>query len=331
MAPVAQIQRIPVGASAGATPAPGLRKLAFPALGTTCEIQFVAPGGDAQALDFERAAVGWVNAFEAKYSRFKPDSLVSRINRAAGRDWVAVDAEMEQLLKLCDTLQFMTQGILDPTALPLIRLWNWKAEKPRIPSAAEIAVALRLVGWSKVQRAPGKVFLPEAGMALDFGGFGKEYAVDVVAQIAGDHGIGNVLVDFGHDLRALGAPPARPAWHIGLENPDQPGAIFASVGLTGGRGIASSGDYLRCFKIDGRRYGHIVDPRTGWPAANGCTQATVIAGTCLQAGLLSTAAFVLGAPKGLELIQSLPGAEGMLLANGTRAQTRGFYQYVATN
>jgi thiamine biosynthesis lipoprotein len=285
----------------------------------------------AQSAEFEQAAVAWVQAFEAQYSRFRPDSLVSRINRAAGREWVAVDPEMEQLLKLCDTLQFMTQGVLDPTALPLIQLWNWKAEKPRVPSAPEIAAALRLVGWSKVQRAPGKVLLPLAGMALDFGGFGKEYAVDVVAQIAQDHGIANALVDFGHDLRALGAPPGRPAWHIGLENPDQPGATFASVGLSGSRGIASSGDYLRCFTVDGRRYGHIVDPRTGWPVANGCIQVTVIAGTCLQAGILSTTAFVLGVPKGLELIQSLPGAEGMLLTNGTRAQTRGFHQYVATN
>jgi thiamine biosynthesis lipoprotein len=272
-----------------------------------------------------------VQAFEAKYSRFRPDSLVSRINQAAGRAWVEVDAEMEQLLKLCDTLHFMTRGVLDPTALPLIQLWNWKAEKPRLPSPSEIAAALRLVGWSKIQHASGKVLLPEPGMALDFGGFGKEYAVDIVARIAQDHGIANALVDFGHDLRALGSPPGRPAWHIGLEDPERPGAIWGSVGLSGNRGIASSGDYIRCFKIDGRRYGHIIDPRTGWPVANGCTQSTVIAGTCLQAGLLSTTAFVLGVPEGPDLIQTFPGAEGMLLGNGTRAQTRGFYQYVATN
>jgi thiamine biosynthesis lipoprotein len=225
----------------------------------------------------------------------------------------------------------MTHGVLDPTALPLILLWNWKAQKPRVPSPSEIAAALRLVGWSKVQRAPGKVFLPEAGMALDFGGFGKEYAVDVVAQIAVDHGIGSVLVDFGHDLRALGAPPGRPFWNIGLEDPDRPGTSFATVGLKGNQGIASSGDYIRCFKVDGRRYGHIIDPRTGWPVANGCVQATVIADTCLQAGMLSTTAFVLGVPEGLKLIQTYPGAEGMLRANGTRAQTRGFFQHVSSN
>lgn len=326
MAVIAQAHRPPVPVPAGAvTP---LRKLSFRALGTVCEVQYAA--GEAQASAFERAAVTWVSAFEAKYSRFRPDSLISRINAAAGRDWVAVDAEMEGLLKLCDTLHFMTQGVLDPTALPLIQLWNYKAEKPRMPSAAEIAAARALVGWKKVQRAPGKIFLPEPGMALDFGGFGKEYAVDLVAQIAVDHALPCALVDFGHDLRAIGVPPGRPAWHIGLEDPTKPGVAAGSVAVVG-KGVASSGDYLRSFTIEGKRYGHIIDPRTGWPVANGCTQATVIAGTCLQAGVLSTTAFVLGVPAGIEFIQSCPGCEGLLLTDKARAQTRGFFNYVVTN
>jgi len=322
-APAAQAS--PAGA---ARPAPALRRLAFPALGTTCEVQYAAPGGDLQAGGFERAAVGWVQAFEAKYSRFRPDSLVSRINAAAGGAWVEVDADMEQMLRLGDTIVLMTQGVLDPTALPLIRLWDWKSPHPRVPAAAEIAAARQLVGWEKVERAPGRIRLPAPGMALDFGGFGKEYAVDIVARIAVDHGIGSALVDFGHDLHAVGAPPGRPAWHVGLEHPDRPGTVWSGVALSGSRGIASSGDYIRCFRLDGRRYGHIVDPRTGWPVANGCSQATVIAGTCLQAGVLATTAFVLGIPRGLELIQAHPGAEGMLVGGGTRAQTRGFFNYV---
>ena len=243
---------------------------------------------------------------------------------------VAVDAEMEGLLKLCDTLHFMTQGVLDPTTLPLLRLWNYQAESPRIPSATELAAARALVGWKKVQRTPGHVFLPEPGMALDFGGFGKEWAVDMVAQIARDHGITAALVDFGHDLRAVGLPPGRPAWHIGLEDPAAPGTLKGSLALTRGQGVASSGDYLRRVVIDGVRYGHIVDPRTGRPVAHGCRQATIIAPTCLQAGVLSTAAFVLGIKAGLELIQAQPGAEGQLLTDDTRAQTRGFWNYVAT-
>src|SRR4051812_5190934 len=194
MAITAQSHRLPPPAAAAVPPDLPLRKLTFPALGTVCEVQYGAPGGDPQAKAFEAAAVGWVNAFEAKYSRFRPDSLVSRINAAAGREAIEVDPEMEGMLKVCDTLNFMTQGVLDPTALPLILLWNYKAEKPRIPTGAEIAAARAGVGWSKVQRTPGRVFLPEPGMAIDFGGFGKEYAVDIVAQIAGDHGIPSALV-----------------------------------------------------------------------------------------------------------------------------------------
>lgn len=326
MAVVSQSHRPPPPAPSG--PAVPLRRLSFRALGTVCEVQYA--GGEAESSAFERAAVNWVTAFEAKYSRFKPDSLLSRINTAAGREWIEVDAEMEALLKLCDTLHFMTQGVLDPTSLPLLRLWDYKAEKPRVPTDAELATARKLVGWKKVQRAPGKIFLPEPGMALDFGGFGKEYAVDMVAQIAVEHGLPCALVDFGHDLRAIGTPPGRPAWHIGLEDPRKPGATSGSIAVVG-KGIASSGDYLRCFVVDGKRYGHIVDPRTGRPVANGCTQATVVANTCLQAGVLSTTAFVLGVPAGIEFIQACPGCEGLLLTGQTRAQTRGFFNYVATN
>ena len=329
MAVVSQSQRTPPPVPSALPASVPLRKLVFPALGTRCEVQYAAPGGDTQAMAFERAAQSWVEAFEAKYSRFRPDSLVSRINAAAGRDWVDVDAEMEGLMKLCDTLHFMTQGILDPTALPLLRLWNYKTDTPRVPAAAEVEAARRLVGWKKVQRAPGKVFLPEAGMGLDFGGFGKEYAVDITAQIAVDHGILNALVDFGHDLRAVGAPPGRPAWHIGLEDPKNPGASSGSMAIVG-KGVASSGDYIRGFVIEGKRYGHIIDPRTGWPVSNGCLQATVVTSSCLQAGVLSTTAFVLGVPRGIEFIQGCPGAEGLLVLEKARAQTRGFFNYVVS-
>jgi FAD:protein FMN transferase len=328
---VAQTHRVPDPAPSSAPAGLPLRRRTFQAMGTTCEIQYAAPGGDAQAARFDAEAVAWVEAFEAKFSRFRPGSLLSRINAAAGTGWTAVDAEMEDMFKLCDTLVFMTQGVLDPTALPLIRLWNWKADNPQVPDTPRIEAARQLVGWSKVKRGPGRVLLPEAGMALDFGGFGKEFAVDRVSQIASANGIANVLVDFGHDIRVLGAPPGRPAWHIGLEDPTRPGTAAGSVALSGSCAIASSGDYLRCFTRDGKRYGHIIDPRTGRPVANGCVQATVIAPSCLQAGVLSTTAFVLGMEKGIEFIQSCPGAEGIVLSEKARAQTRGFHRHVVND
>ncbi len=329
MATLAQFPRNPP-APASRTSNGALHKLSFPALGTTCEVQYVSPDDGLPAVEFEIAAVSWVLSFEARYTRFRPSSLVSRINAAAGRSWVEVDGEMEEMFRLCDSLHDMTQGVLDPTALPLIRLWNWKAEHPVIPAPDLIDAARRLTGWHKVQRAPGRVLLPEPGMALDFGGFGKEYAVDIIAQAAESFGLANVLVDFGHDLRAIGAPPGRPAWHIGLEDPNHPGRTSGSLAVND-QGVASSGDYIRSFRIGGRRYGHIIDPRTGWPVANGCLQATVIAGTCLQAGVLSTTAFVLGLKEGIEFIRSFPGAEGIISTETQRAQTPGFFHHVASS
>lgn len=327
MAYIAQSHRAPPPAPAGGTGSAPLRRLAFPALGTNCEIKYSAPKGEGQARSFERAVTAWVTGFEAKFSRFRSDSLVSRINAAAGREWVPVDEETEALFRLCDTLHFMTQGVLDPTTLPLLRLWNYRTENPRLPTDEEVDTARNKIGWKKVQRSPGKVFLPEPGMALDLGGFGKEYAVDIAAQIAIEQGITSALIDFGHDLRAVGTPPDRPAWHIGLEDPHKPGTTSGSIAVIG-KGVASSGDYIRRLVVEGRRYGHIIDPRSGRPVANGCLQATVVTGSCLQAGALSTTAFVLGAAKGIEFIQSFPGAEGLIVTEHARAQTRGFFQHV---
>ena len=306
-----------------------LRVLRWAALGTRCEVQYVC-ADDNNARAFEAEVVNWVTAFEAKYSRFRPDSLVSRINAAAGCDWVPVDAEMEQFLDLSGSLYQLTQGVLDVTALPLMRLWDYRAAQPRIPSEAEITAAKRLVGFQKIQRKSGLVRLPEAGMALDFGGWGKEYAVDIAAQIARKHGIVNALVDFGHDLFAMGASPGKPAWHIGLEDPARPGEACWSSLAARDVGVASSGDYIRGFTLNGKRYGHIVDPRTGWPVANGCRQVNVIAKACVQAGALSTAIFILGPEIGLKIVQDLMTAEACVVTDRERHQTKGFYRYVVT-
>jgi len=306
-----------------------VRKCRWSALGTVCEVQYVC-AGDAAARRFEEQAIAWVEAFEAKYSRFRPDSLVSRINAAAGRDWVEVDSEMENMLGFCGSLNLLTQGVMDVTATPVLRLWDYKAVTPRIPAHDEVARALRLVGWSKVQRAPGKVRLPEPGMSLDFGGWGKEYAVDAIATLAKAHGMTSVLVDFGHDLMAVGTAPGKPGWHIGLEDPTNPAGACKGSLAAANIGVASSGDYLRGFTMGGHRYGHIVDPRTGRPVANGCRQVTVVAPTCLQAGVLSTAIFILGPEAGLRLVTDMMGAEARIVTDQTVHQSRGFFHYVVS-
>lgn len=324
---VQQTQARPVADTGADRP---LRFLRWRALGTQCEVQYACAAA-ARARAFETEAMAWVAAFEAKYSRFRPDSLISRINAAAGRDWVPIDAEMETFLDLCGSLHQLSGGVLDVTALPLLRLWDYQAAAPRVPADEEIAAALRLIGWTKVQRAPGRIRLPLAGMALDFGGWGKEYAVDMVAQLARRHGITQALVDFGHDLCAVGSAPGKPGWHVGLEDPARPGvACWGSIAARD-CGVASSGDYLRGFTRDGRRYGHIIDPRSGRPVANGCRQATVVARSCVQAGVLSTAVFILGPVSGLRLVEEIMGAEAAIVADHARHQTKGFNRYVVAH
>lgn len=302
--------------------------LVFEAMGTVCRVSLGGPPPVLKALPGQ--ILNWVAAFEAKYSRFLPDSWISQINQAAGVHWVAVDSEMEKLFALCDQMVFLTRGVFDPTALPLIRLWNWKATPPSVPDEAQIAAAKELVGWKKVQRAPGKVFLPRAGMSLDLGGMGKEFAVDQVAMLCRSRGATGVLVDFGADIRVSGPPPdGRPAWHIGLDDPKHPGKPWCGLGVSDAA-VATSGDYLRKFEINGRRFGHILDVRTGRPVDNGCRGVSVVAPNCTLAGMLSTAAFVLGPEEGLRLMEAQMGVAGAVVMETKTVTSRRFYEYVVS-
>jgi thiamine biosynthesis lipoprotein len=288
----------------------------------------MATGREPELRRFFAEAIAWVAAFEAKYSRFLPDSLVSRINQGAGGDWVALDPETDRILTMCQEMHFLTRGAFDPTSLPLIRLWNWKVERPAIPQDAEIAAAKELVGWNRVERKPGQVRLPKAGMSLDLGGMGKEYAVDCVSALGAQRGLAGLLVDFGADVRVSGLPPdGRPGWHIGLEDPDRPGTCWTGLAVRDA-GVATSGDYVRKFELNGRRYGHIIDVRTGYPVDNGVRAVSVTAPTCTMAGMLSTAAFVLGPEAGLKLIETQMAAAGALSTARGRLFSRRITQYM---
>jgi FAD:protein FMN transferase len=303
----------------------GYYQLLFEAMGTTCQV-FFSSRTRAQADTFKRAILRWVAEFEAKYSRFIESSLVSRANRAAGREWVETDGQTEELFALCDWFHWMTEGVFDPTTEPLLKLWDYHKKPHATPSPAEIEMARGLMGWTRIQRGEGRVFLP-TGTSIDLGGVGKEFAVDEVTELALSMGITNILVDFGHDLRVHGEPPEKGPWRIGLESPDSPGRCYRGVAVTNAA-VCTSGDYLRHIEVDSERYGHIVDPRTGYPARNGTKAVTVVAASCTEAGVLATTAFILGPEKGLELISRHPTAEGCLWTENGVFETRGFRHYV---
>ncbi len=305
----------------------GLHRLTFRAMSTECRVHLHG-ASTSTVQEFLREVVRWVAEFEARYSRFIPDSVIGRINAAAGEHWVEIDAETERLFTLCHELAFFTRGAFDPTALPLIKLWNWKAQPPVAPDEAAVRAARELVGWNKVRRRPGGIFLPRAGMCLDLGGIGKEYAVDQVVNLALARGIPNVLVDFGHDVRVHGHAPDKKHWWIGLEDANRPGQCWAGVAVSD-HAVATSGDYVRNFQLNGRRFGHILDPRTGYPVDNGCHAVSVIAPSCTIAGILATTALILGPKEGLQLIETHPGAAAAISTDGPRLHSKRFYDYAA--
>ena len=315
-----------VAQSAQTTFENGLNKLAFRAMSTQCRVHCHGVSSGV-ARDFYREVVSWTGQFEARYSRFIPDSLISKINAAAGEHWVEVDSDMERIFALCQELFFFTRRAFDPTSLPLIKLWDWKRQPHVIPDYETVRATLELVGWNKVERRPGGIFLPRAGMSIDLGGIGKEYAVDCVMNLAIQRGIPNVLIDFGQDVRVRGHAPDKKFWWIGLEDPHKTGKCWTGVAVTD-HAVATSGDTQRYFEINGRRYSHIIDPRTGYPADNGCRAVSVIAPSCTIAGLFSTTVFILGEKEGLQLIETHPGAAGVITSNQTQFYTKRFHEFI---
>ena len=295
------------------------------AMGTTCRVLFSAASRSV-AKAFCSGISTWLASFENRYSRFIDSSMISRINAAAGGDAVEIDEELTSILNLCDWFHWASRGLFDPTMLPLARLWDYHTDSPTVPTKEAVEAALTMVDWKSVERGEGTVRLPHKGMALDLGGIGKEYAVDRVIEMAGEAGIRNAMVDFGHDVRTIGSPPEGGPWRIGLEDPSHPGRCWSGVGLSG-MAIASSGNYARGFDWEGKRYGHILDPRSGYPVDNGSLAVSVVAQTCTEAGILATTAFVLGEGEFGSLLGSSHQAEGCMVTSRGTVQSRDFRRY----
>lgn len=257
-------------------------------MGTACTLRLPASPPRAVARAAE-AAMAEVARLERKYSRYRDDSLLAEINRvAAAGGEVAVDEETVGLIDYAFACHLQSGGLFDITSGVLRRAWDFRLA--RCPQPGEIERLLPLVGLQKVVwRAPVLRF-PQAGMEIDFGGIVKEYAADRAAAACRAAGLSHGLVDLGGDIAVIGPLPDGTAWQIGSRDPRRPDEAMAVLRLEAG-GLASSGDYARFVEIDGVRYSHILDPRTGWPV-RGLAAVTVAAESCLVAGSLSTIAML---------------------------------------
>ncbi len=260
----------------------------FKAMGSPCDIQIYA-ATHAEARRVARSAIADVQRLESRYSRYRSDSLLSDINRVAAMGGkFTVDEEAAGLLNYAATAYRESGGLFDITSGILRRAWRF--DRTALPDQNEIDALLTAIGWDKVHWEPPRLEFTVPGMEIDFGGVVKEYAVDRVAALCRDSGIRHGFINLGGDIKIIGPHPDGTPWRVGIRHPRDPNGIVQRLNLSGG-GLASSGDYERCIVVNGVRYSHVLNPKTGWPVRH-LAAVSVWADFCLVAGSASTIAML---------------------------------------
>lgn len=303
-----------------------LTVLSFHAFGTSCQIKFSSIDRVDHHL-ISKEVISWIKRFQNRYSRYLPDSWLSKINDAAGQFPISLSPDDKLVLQAASFVYFQSQRAIDPSCLPLTHLWQQAKASNVIPKESTIEKAKGLVNWEKVEYSQNDIFLPVNGMGLDFGGFGKEYAVDVVSAKLEKSGCENFLVNFGGDIFASGYASESNCWKVGIENPINETKPSYVVSLNN-RGLATSGNYRRFFDINNKRYGHTIDHRTGYPTIHSELTTSVVSPSCLKSGILATTSLLVGKENGIRMLESEWNVEGCIQSLESPLITNKFYNYL---
>ena len=259
-------------------------------MGSDCAVRLDGLPFD-RGMEIAKAAEVEVRRIEARYSRFREDSELSRLNRVARvAGSTGIDAETEALILFSKTCWEVSGGAFDITAGAYHRAWSRGAAAA--PSAQHLAALGRSVGFTRLALAPGRLTFLADDMELDLGGVGKEYAADRACEVCRELGGRHGFVNLAGDIRVIGPQPDGAGWRFGVKRPETGDGEIDQVELGEGA-IATSGDYERHLEIGGQSYSHFIDPATGWPSS-GLASVTVIASNCMAAGGLATSAMIMG-------------------------------------
>lgn len=258
-------------------------------------------------------AIEIAKQLDSKLSVNIETSLVSRINSAAGTDFVQADEDVMQLIE--DSLYYNTisGGNFDITVLPLVRLWGIGTANPRCPSDKEIQEAVKLCGSENILIEDGKIKLKKEGCGIDLGGIAKGYAADRMAEYLSESGCSSAVINLGGNIRLIGSKEDSSDWKIGIQDPDSDTGEYLGYVTVSDKSIATSGDYQRYFIKNGVRYHHIIDPHTGRPAETDIRSVTVISNSAEKSDALSTIAFMAGSEKAVELIERTEGTDAVIV------------------
>ncbi|TET64819.1 FAD:protein FMN transferase [Candidatus Aerophobetes bacterium] len=278
-------------------------------MGTVVEISVIP--ADEEAI---KEAFDAIKKVDELMSTYKPESEVSILNRQGENH---LSPQTTQIIQEAIKFSEMTEGAFDITCRPLINLWKRAKKEAKIPTLQEIEEAKELVSYKKIALEDDLVKFQQPGMQIDLGGIAKGWAVDKAIQALKKRGVRAALVNAGGDLYALGRRGLWKKWELGIQHPRDQEKILTTIEVSD-KGVATSGDYRRYFTLEGRRFSHIVDPRTGETVEEVPMSVTVVAPDATTADALATGIFVLGPEEGMKLIESLPGIEGLIVSEGMR-------------
>ncbi|MEK7466496.1 MAG: FAD:protein FMN transferase [Planctomycetota bacterium] len=324
VAVLAGCDRAPHPAPAPAPPSKGPASAVWKGtlMGSSAGIEVYGP--DQAACDAAVAdARAEIERLDVMMTDWKPDSPLMDINKAAGLKPVKVPPELLFLVQKSLELSELTEGAFDISFAGAGKLWNWRAPDPKIPTPEEVRASLVNVGWKGivVDEKESTVFLTKPGMRIGLGAIAPGYAGDRAMEKIRAHGIKDAMVDMSGDLMLIGQKSGEP-WKVYINHPRVKDEFVAVIPVSNAA-IGTSGDYERFFIKDGKRYSHIIDPRTGYPA-DGCQSVTVVAPVLAFADALAVGLFVLGPEKGIALAEKMEGVEAMIVgADGKLHVTTG--------
>lgn len=296
---------VPLELSPIQPPHGAVRTLRGLTMGTSWTVRIVA--SDAAPIDRIGAGIQrQLDRVVDQMSTWEPGSALSRFN-ASAREWQALPFDLFIVLDHALTLAGESDGAYDPTAGPLVDLWGFGPAGNRLtaPGAPAISRSLTRIGWTHIEldRSTGRARQP-GGCSVDLSGIAKGYGVDLVAEHLHEQGVQDFLVEVGGELRGAGVKPDGQPWWVALEAPPGAADIPESLVALHGLSAATSGDYRKFFETGGRRFSHTIDPRTGYPVANGLASVTVLHPRCMLADAMATALTVMGPHEGFDFAQA---------------------------
>ncbi len=291
-------------------------------LDTVVTISLYDDDADPSALEL---AFDEIARLEDLLSATKEGSDLDRLNQAAGKEWVEIAPETQEVLRLAKEYTALSEGYFDVTAGPLIDLWGIHNGEGHYPTQEELDAVLPLIDSDALLVEDRKAFLAREGMKVNLGAIAKGYIADKVKEVLMENGVRHATLDLGRNVLLIGGKTDDDDFNIGIIDPNsQEEKLVGSLPVSD-RSIVTSGVNERYFTYEGKHYHHILDPFTGFPAENGVASVTILSDSSAQGDALSTSCLLLGREKGLALIESLDGVEALfILADGSKLPSSGF-------